>query len=142
MDKPFNPIEIYGAMGALEDMCYQMYIADWKRRNITPQIEINSCRAFLLRCLQDCKENGKLSYKDEFGDADYQSFIEEFGYPNKEPCYKNMGEFMRDEFRDKSYMHFLLDNEELEQFYDGAISEYEKVWNGEYDSEEPEASYP
>lgn len=87
----------------ISKLCYELYKADWKRNHITPEIEMDIIKNYY----EDCA--------DSDGDYTYDEYLNEFGYDGElYVCYE---EFYENEYRDVSYICWLLDNNKLIEDY-------------------------
>lgn len=88
----------------IRDLAYQLYIIDWKRSNITPEIEMDTWKNYF-------EETS--NYIDGYT---FEEFLYEQGYTSGTlyVCYE---EFLNAEYLDEEYMKELLDNEKLYNLY-------------------------
>ena len=87
----------------ISKLCYKLYKVDWKRNNITADIEIDNIKDYYEGLV-----NNDTDYT-------YEDYVSEFGYGGY--LYACYDEFCESEYLDKDYICGLLDNGKLIQVY-------------------------
>lgn len=126
-------IEFWDEMGGIIDqIAYEMYKEDWIQAHFADRMK--NYRAFLNQCMDDFEGTGETIYKDDDGDADYNAYLNDFGFEGTGgACYVSPEEFMANEFCDREYMHELLKDDKLIAWYDKVIDEYERNKEKDYE---------
>ena len=89
----------------ISKICYTLYKEDWKRSHmISREIEMDCIREYYECFLEN---NKTFSYND---------YIERFGYNGE--LYVSFQEFLYNEYLDKEYVYYLLQNEKLKALYE------------------------
>ena len=87
----------------ISKLCYKLYQVDWKRNNITTDIEIDNIKDYYEGLV------------DNDTDYTYEDYVSEFGYGGY--LYACYDEFCESEYLDKDYICGLLDDDKLIQMY-------------------------
>lgn len=95
----------------IKKLCYELYKIDWKHSHmITHEREMDSIKDYYQEVLTD-----------NMGDIySYENFLEKHGYSGE--LYVCFDEFCENEYLDETYMHFLLDNEQLISLYNADVN--------------------
>ena len=87
----------------ISKLCYELYKIDWKRNNITADIETNNIKDYYKGLV------------DNDTDYTYEDYVSEFGYGGY--LYACYDEFCESEYLDKDYICGLLNDDKLIQMY-------------------------
>ena len=87
----------------ISKLCYELYKIDWKRNNITTDIEIDNIKDYYEGLV------------DNDTDYTYEDYVSEFGYGGY--LYACYDEFCESEYLDKDYICGLLNYDKLIQMY-------------------------
>ena len=87
----------------ISKLCYELYKVDWKRNNITTDIEIDNIKDYYEGLV------------DNDTDYTYEDYVSEFGYGGY--LYACYDEFCESEYLDKDYICGLLNDDKLIQMY-------------------------
>ena len=87
----------------ISKLCYELYKIDWKRNNITANIEIDNIKDYYEGLV------------DNDTDYTYEDYVSEFGYGGY--LYACYDEFCESEYLDKDYICGLLNDDKLIQMY-------------------------
>ena len=87
----------------ISKLCYELYKVDWKRNNITTDIEIDNIKGYYEGLV------------DNDTDYTYEDYVSEFGYGGY--LYACYDEFCESEYLDKDYICGLLNDDKLIQMY-------------------------
>ena len=87
----------------ISKLCYELYKVDWKRNNITADIEIDNIKDYYEGLV------------DNDTDYTYEDYMSEFGYGGY--LYACYDEFCESEYLDKDYICGLLNDDKLIQMY-------------------------
>lgn len=90
----------------ISKLCYELYKIDWKKRNITPEIEADTMKDYYELLISDEIEPAEYTYDD---------YLDEHGYSGS--LYVCYDEFCDIEYHNTDYMEQLLSNNVLISLY-------------------------